>query len=218
MHHHHSEKISAETITAPLARAIERHVHSAGDHETALPALSLHRRHAPTEPVPCIYPLSLAVTTQGDKQVMVGDKIASVVAWIKQNFTKAIRVDDLAANANMSPSAFRQRFHDITGMSPLQYQKQLRLQEARQLMLNQKKDAGQAAILVGYQSASQFTASTAASSAHRLTAISRISVCTAGRPCRRFGYVRFRAISSRCQRSMVSCGAIVATSAKIGRP
>ncbi len=145
-------------------------------------------------------------------------QIASVVAWIKQNFTKAIRVDDLAANANMSPSAFRQRFHDITGMSPLQYQKQLRLQEARQLMLNQKKDAGQAAILVGYQSASQFTASTAASSAHRLTAISRISVCTAGRPGRRFGYVRFRAISSRCQRSMVSGGTMVATSVRIGRP
>jgi AraC-like DNA-binding protein len=84
-------------------------------------------------------------------------QIASVVAWIKQNFSKPIRVDDLAANANMSISAFRQHFHEITGMSPLQYQKQLRLQEARQLMLNEKKDASQAAILVGYQSVSQFT-------------------------------------------------------------
>jgi transcriptional regulator GlxA family with amidase domain len=76
---------------------------------------------------------------------------------MKQNFTKAIRVDELAAHANMSPSTFTQHFRDITGMSPLQYQKQLRLEEARQLMLNQNMDAGQAASMVGYESASQFS-------------------------------------------------------------
>jgi transcriptional regulator GlxA family with amidase domain len=86
-----------------------------------------------------------------------GRQIAGIVVWIKQNFTEAIRVDELAANANMSPSTFQQRFRAITGMSPLQYQKQLRLQEARQLMLNQNMDAGQAANLVGYESASQFS-------------------------------------------------------------
>ena len=57
----------------------------------------------------------------------------------------------------MSPSTFRQHFRALTGLSPLQYQKQLRLQEARQLMLNQNHDAGSAASLVGYESASQFS-------------------------------------------------------------
>jgi transcriptional regulator GlxA family with amidase domain len=76
---------------------------------------------------------------------------------MKQNFKTAIRVDELAVKANMSPSTFRQHFRTVTGTSPLQYQKQLRLQEARQLMLNQNADAGRAASLVGYESASQFS-------------------------------------------------------------
>jgi AraC-like DNA-binding protein len=57
----------------------------------------------------------------------------------------------------MSPSTFRQHFRALTGVSPLQYQKQLRLQEARQLMLNEHLDAGSAAVRVGYESASQFS-------------------------------------------------------------
>ena len=57
----------------------------------------------------------------------------------------------------MSPSTFRQHFRAITGTSPLQYQKQLRLQEAWQLMLNQNVDAGNAGYLVDYESASQFS-------------------------------------------------------------
>lgn len=265
-----------------LARVIERHLHTPTDSVTAWPALSFHRRNAPTEPVDCIYGPSLAVTTQGAKQVMLGDKvfnygpgqallttidlpmvahvtratmrepylglllrldvrkvalaaseirlsperasageavsivsldptlmeallrltgllddpplaphlaplieqeiiirlltgphgphlrkvvtmetptdqITRVVTWIKQNFTKTMRMDELASHANMSPSAFRQYFRGITGMSPLQFQKQLRLQEARQLMLNQNMDAGHAANIVGYESASQFS-------------------------------------------------------------
>lgn len=66
-------------------------------------------------------------------------------------------MDDLAARVHMSPSTFRQHFRAITGTSPLQYQKQLRLQEARQLMLNQNVEAGNAGGLVGYESASQFS-------------------------------------------------------------
>ncbi|MFM0279911.1 AraC family transcriptional regulator [Paraburkholderia sediminicola] len=83
--------------------------------------------------------------------------IARSVTWLKQNFSHAMRVDELAANAHMSPSTFRHHFRAITGMSPLQYQKQLRLQEARQLMLNQNLDAGSAGVRVGYESASQFS-------------------------------------------------------------
>ena len=84
-------------------------------------------------------------------------QIAKALAWLRQNFTQALHVDDLAARTHMSPSTFRQHFRAITGMSPLQYQKRLRLQEARQLMLNRSLDAGNAGGLVGYESASQFS-------------------------------------------------------------
>ena len=86
-----------------------------------------------------------------------GQQMARAMAWLKQNFSHTLRIDELAANAHMSPSTFRQHFRAIAGMSPLQYQKQLRLQEARQLMLNQSLDAGSAGVRVGYESASQFS-------------------------------------------------------------
>lgn len=84
-------------------------------------------------------------------------QIARAVAWLKRNFSQTLRVDEFAADMHMSPSTFRQHFRAITGMSPLQYQKQLRLQEARQLMLHQNFDAGSAGVRVGYESASQFS-------------------------------------------------------------
>jgi transcriptional regulator GlxA family with amidase domain len=86
-----------------------------------------------------------------------GQQIAKAVAWLKQNFVEALKGGDLADRAHMSPSTFRQHFRALTGVSPLQYQKQLRLQEARQLMLNEALDAGSAAVRVGYESASQFS-------------------------------------------------------------
>jgi AraC-like DNA-binding protein len=266
-----------------LARAIRRLAQTDGDHNTAIPALTLHRRSAPSEPLHCIYNLGLGVVAQGDKQVLLGgetidygpgqsmlttidlpvvshvtrasvrepflgmmltldvraivqiasemdlprsrrddvpgsvsfrtldaalldalirlvtlldepalipklapliqqeitvrlltgphasqlrrlvtagspsQQIAKAVAWLKQNFVEALHGDDLADRAHMSPSTFRQHFRALTGLSPLQYQKQLRLQEARQLMLNQNIDAGSAAGRVGYESASQFS-------------------------------------------------------------
>ena len=66
-------------------------------------------------------------------------------------------MDDLATKAHMSLSTFRQHFRAVAGMSPLQYLKHLRLQEARQLMLNEDLDASSAAVRVGYESASQFS-------------------------------------------------------------
>ncbi|WP_079997993.1 AraC family transcriptional regulator [Pseudomonas syringae] len=83
--------------------------------------------------------------------------IAKAVAWLKLNFRKTLRMDDLAAAAHMSPSTFRQHFRAVTGMSPLQYQKQLRLQAARHLMLSENVDASSAGGLVGYESSSQFS-------------------------------------------------------------
>ncbi len=84
-------------------------------------------------------------------------QIAKAVAWLKQNFKEPLNVVQFAARAHMSPSTFRQHFRSITGTSPLQYQKQLRLQEARQMMVSQNIDAGRAGGLVGYESPSQFS-------------------------------------------------------------
>jgi AraC-like DNA-binding protein len=266
-----------------LARAIDRIAHFDGDHNTAIPALTLHRRSAITAPLHCIYGLGLGVIAQGGKQVLLANEvidyapgqsmlttidqpvvshvthasprapflgllltldarhitqlasemdvaqrpresaypsisvelvddslvdalirlvevlnepalvsalgpliqqeitirllsgphgpqlrhlvaagspnrqIAKAVTWLKHNFTAALHVDELAERAHMSPSTFRQHFRAVVGTSPLQFQKQLRLQEARQLMLNQNIDASNASGLVGYESASQFS-------------------------------------------------------------
>ncbi len=283
MYKHPAPGISkAESVDA-LSGVIARFAQTDGDYTTAVPALTLHRRSAPTEPLHCIYSLGLGVIAQGSKQVLLGEElidygtgrsmlttidlpvvshvaqasirkpflgllltldvrhilqlasemelpqpprerayrpvsierldealidalvrlvklldepallprlapliqqeitvrlltgpygpqlqhlvaagspsqqIAKAVAWLKQNFTQALRVDDLATRTHMSPSTFRQHFRAITGMSPLQFQKQLRLQEARQLMLNQNIDASNASGLVGYESPSQFS-------------------------------------------------------------
>jgi len=84
-------------------------------------------------------------------------QISKVISWLKLNFTEDVPVDDLAVKAHMSASTFRQHFRAVTGMSPLQYIKNLRLQEARQLMMNDCIDASSAATRVGYESASQFS-------------------------------------------------------------
>lgn len=84
-------------------------------------------------------------------------QLSNVIAWIKYHFTEDFSVTDLANKAHMSVSAFRQHFREITGMSPLQYTKKLRLQAARQLMINEHMDANSSALQVGYESASQFS-------------------------------------------------------------
>jgi len=84
-------------------------------------------------------------------------QIARAISWLQDNFSKPLRIDDLAGQAHMSPSTFHHHFRAMTALSPLQYQKQLRLQEARRLMLMEHKDAGSAAFEVGYESPSQFS-------------------------------------------------------------
>ena len=68
-----------------------------------------------------------------------------------------LKIEELADFANMSPSSFHHHFKQVTAMSPLQYQKRLRLTTARQIMLAEMKDAASAAYAVGYESASQFS-------------------------------------------------------------
>lgn len=84
-------------------------------------------------------------------------QIAKVIAWLKLHYTEPVLMDELAAKAHMSPSTFRLHFRQVAGMSPLQYLKNLRLQDARQWMLNEDLDASSAAVRVGYESASQFS-------------------------------------------------------------
>lgn len=84
-------------------------------------------------------------------------RINRAIGWIKTNYASALRVEEMAALANMSPSTFHEHFRTVTAMSPLQYQKQIRLQEARRLMLAQALDAATAGFRVGYESPSQFS-------------------------------------------------------------
>ena len=84
-------------------------------------------------------------------------QIARAIDWLKGNFTRPLRIEDLASQVNMSTSTFHHHFREVTAMSPLQYQKWLRLNEARRLLLAENQDATTAAFQVGYESPSQFS-------------------------------------------------------------
>ena len=84
-------------------------------------------------------------------------RVADAIYLLRGNFTAPVRVEALAAAAKMSPSSFHQHFKMLTSMTPLQYQKQLRLLEARRLMVTDGVNAANAAYQVGYESASQFS-------------------------------------------------------------
>ena len=93
-----------------------------------------------------------AIATQGDQS----HRTAKAIGWIKANYAKPLLVEDLAHIAGMGLSTLHHHFRALTAMSPLQYQKQLRLQAARGRMLVDGLDAASAAFEVGYESASQF--------------------------------------------------------------
>jgi AraC-like DNA-binding protein len=84
-------------------------------------------------------------------------RIPESVTWIRRHFAQPVTVEEMAASVHMSASSFHQRFKAVTSMSPLQYQKVLRLHGARRLMLFQTVDASDACHRVGYLSASQFS-------------------------------------------------------------
>jgi AraC-like DNA-binding protein len=84
-------------------------------------------------------------------------QIAQAIEWLKRHYTRPLRIEDLAAYVHMSPSTFHHHFRVLTAMSPLQYQKWLRLNEARRLMLTERQEAATAAFQVGYESPSQFS-------------------------------------------------------------
>ena len=84
-------------------------------------------------------------------------QVTRAICWIKDNFNRPLSVERLAGDVGMSSSTLHEHFKSVTSMSPLQYQKQLRLQEARRLMLTGAKDAARAGHAVGYESSSQFS-------------------------------------------------------------
>jgi len=84
-------------------------------------------------------------------------RVAKAISWLQANFSHPMKVEDLAELVHMSVSSFHEHFKSVTSMSPLHYQKVLRLQEARRLMLSTIVDAGAASQRVGYLSASQFS-------------------------------------------------------------
>ncbi|WP_132651337.1 AraC family transcriptional regulator [Rhizobium sp. BK418] len=84
-------------------------------------------------------------------------QVGRAIAWIQQNFRKRFSIERLAAETGMSPSSLHEHFRAVTAMTPLQFQKQLRLQDARSLMLVQDFDVTTAAFHVGYESPSQFS-------------------------------------------------------------
>lgn len=84
-------------------------------------------------------------------------RIARVISLLTQEFALPLRIEDLADEVHMSVSSLHQHFKAVTAMSPLQFQKQLRLQEARRIMISENIDAATAGHRVGYESQSQFS-------------------------------------------------------------
>ena len=93
-----------------------------------------------------------AIATTGD----LSHRTARAIAWLRDNYAKPLHMEELAGIARMGVSTLHHQFRGLTAMSPLQYQKQLRLQTARQRMLMDGIDATSAAYEVGYESVSQF--------------------------------------------------------------
>jgi len=101
-------------------------------------------------------PIGVRVAQMGFAESSV-QRIAKAISWLRANFSQPMKVEDLAGLVHMSVSSFHEHFKSVTSMSPLHYQKVLRLQEARRLMLSTMMDAGTASQRVGYLSASQFS-------------------------------------------------------------
>jgi AraC-like DNA-binding protein len=101
-------------------------------------------------------PIGIRVAQMGFAESSV-HRIAKAISWLRANFAQPMKVDELAGLVHMSVSSFHEHFKSVTSVSPLHYQKVLRLQEARRLMLSSMMDAGSAGQRVGYLSASQFS-------------------------------------------------------------
>ena len=148
-----SRGMATGEVTLPLLTAFQRLIDLLAEQQD-IPIL------APVIQREIIY--RLLVGDQGSRLRQIASagsqshQIARAIDWLKGNYTQPLRIDDLAKQVNMSTSTFHHHFRSLTAMSPLQYQKTLRLNEARRLMLSEPLDATTAAFQVGYESTSQF--------------------------------------------------------------
>lgn len=146
--------MSVGRVTASLLNAFDRLVDLL-DHPADAPIL------APLIKQEIVY--RLLISEQGTRLRQIAatgshsQQIARAIGWLQANFIESVRVEDLAQRAGMSTSAFHHHFRAMTAMTPLQYQKWLRLNEARRLMLTRDFDAATASFRVGYGSPSQFS-------------------------------------------------------------
>lgn len=169
------EKIGSLMLEANLSEAADREASPAFSLTSATPELlesvfRFVRLLAAPGDIPILAPLAereilyrLLTSEQTAKirQIAISgsrnQQINRAIGWIKRNFRENFSIATLAAESNMSPSVLHQHFKTVTSLSPLQYQKQLRLQEARRLMTFQGLDAANAGFTVGYESPSQFS-------------------------------------------------------------
>ncbi|SHJ83414.1 transcriptional regulator, AraC family [Malonomonas rubra DSM 5091] len=146
--------MSTGKMTVPLANAFQRLVDLL-DEEQDIPIL------APVIQREIWYRLLVGDEGARLRQLAAtgtqSQQVARAITWLKENFSEPLRVENLAEMASMGTSTFHHHFRNMTALSPLQYQKQLRLQEARRLMLADHLDAANAAFQVGYESPSQFS-------------------------------------------------------------
>jgi AraC-like DNA-binding protein len=104
----------------------------------------------------------LLVGPQGERLRMINthgtqtNQIARTITWLRDNYKEPLQVDELARKVNMAASTFHRHFRQVTTLSPLQFQKRLRLYEAQRLMLVENEDAALAGLAVGYESPTQF--------------------------------------------------------------
>lgn len=155
--HHRTQKsghgMATSEITLPLLSAFQRLIDLL-EEEQDIPML------APIIQQEIIYLLLVGEQGARLRQMAAAgsqsQQVARTIEWLKNNFSQQFRIEDLASQAHMSTSSFHNHFRSITAQSPLQYQKHLRLHEARRLMLAESLDAATAAFQVGYESPSQF--------------------------------------------------------------
>jgi AraC-like DNA-binding protein len=104
----------------------------------------------------------LLIGAQGERLRVVNtlgtqsNQIAKTITWLRDNYKEPLQVDELARKVNMATSTFHRHFREVTTLSPLQFQKRMRLYEAQRLMLAENEDAAIAALAVGYESPTQF--------------------------------------------------------------
>lgn len=152
--HEQTERaIGTSMMTYPLLNAVTRFVALLDEPEENIPIM------APVIQKEIIFRLLISDQGKRLKQSAGAQtrQVSHAVEWIREHYSESINIEKLAKSVYMSNSSFHQHFRSLTAMTPLQYQKKLRLHEARKLMLSENFDASSAAYEVGYESPSQFS-------------------------------------------------------------